>query len=65
MSQIQIALIIKLDNLLVKTNNKIRKFIGKRSDKNCIYGTKKSQKSKWEGSSSVSVYIYIYNIYTN
>lgn len=29
MSQVQIALFIKLDNLLVKTNNKIRKFICK------------------------------------
>lgn len=47
MTQVQIALILKSDNLLVKISNNIRKFIGKNLTKTAyMRQKKKSQKSK-------------------
>lgn len=42
MTQVQIALILKSDNLLVKISNKIRKSIGKNLTKTAYMGPKKT-----------------------
>lgn len=57
MTQVQIALILKSDNLLVKISNNIRKFIGKNLTKTAYMRQKKNHRNlKWEVSSAISIY---------
>lgn len=45
MTQVQIALILKSDNLLVKISNNIRKFIGKNLTKTAYMRQKKNHRN--------------------